>query len=334
MKSIIFSLDNRPKLLKDVIKFFNKNSTSDEILIPGKIDVNKFSDGEVNAQFIDSVRGKRVYLLCSPMNSDLLMVLNLAIDAAKRASAKEIVPIIPYFPYGRQDKKEIRGPIGAKVIAEMLENRGSTTVVLFDLHADQIQGFFNIPVTHMEGKFLFSNYVSKLIKKLKGNVILCSPDAGGVKRVKYLKDRITNKYDQPIHYVTIDKTRKEANVVDEMVLIGDVTDKHVIIVDDMVDTAGTLCKAAKHIMDGGAASVRAIATHGVLSGKAFERLNESVLEELIISDSIDLPDLVYIGDGKKTESKSLVKVVSMADQISRAIIGINNNKSVEALKDK
>ena len=333
MKSIIFSLDKRDTLVKSIIRYFNKNSTSDETLIKGEVTVNTFSDGEVNAQYVDSVRGKRVYLLCSPTDCDLVMTLNLAIDAAKRASAKEIIPILPYFPYGRQDKKDIRGPIGAKVVAEMIENRGATSVVLFDLHADQIQGFFNIPVTHMEGRFLFGDYISKLIKKLKGNVVLCSPDGGGVKRVKYLKDRLTNKYDQPMLYVTIDKTRKEANVVDEMVLIGDVTDKHVFIVDDILDTGGTACKAAEHIMEAGASSVRMVATHGVLSGPAFERISESVLEEVLISDSILLPKTVIIND-VEVDPKTLIKVVSTADQISRAIIGINNNKSIENLKDK
>lgn len=327
MKSVIFTLDGRTKLVNDIIKYFNRNTTSDETLTIGEISIKSFSDGEINTLYADSIRGKRVYLLCSPTNSDLVMTLNLAIDAAKRASAKEIIPIVPYFPYGRQDKKDIRGPIGAKIIAEMLEHRGATSVILFDLHADQVQGFFDIPVTHMEGQYLFADYVSKLMKKYDNNVILCSPDAGGVKRVKHLKDRITNKYEQPIYYVTIDKTRKEANVVDEMVLIGDVNGKHVVIIDDMVDTAGTLCKAAQHLKDGGATSVRAIASHGLLSGPAYERISKSVLEELVISDSIKIPENLLINPTK-------VKVISIADQISRAIIGINNNKSVELLKAK
>ena len=333
IKSAVFSLDGREELVDNIVKFFNKNNTSDDTLIKGEITIRKYSDGEISTQYTESIRGKRVYLVCSPINSDLIMTLNLAIDAAKRASAKEIIPVLPFYPYCRQDKKDVRGPIGAKVMAEMLEHRGATDVILFDLHADQVQGFFNIPVTHMEGKYLFDDYIVKLINKHK-DVVLCSPDAGGVKRTKHLKDRIVEKYDKYISYVTIDKTRKEANVVSDMVLIGDVKNKHVVIVDDIIDTFGTIAKAASHIIDSGALSVRAIASHAILSGPAYERLNDSVLTELVVSDSISIPKMVNIGREELFITEDRIKVISIADQISRVIIGITNNRSVESLKAK
>jgi ribose-phosphate pyrophosphokinase len=262
--------------------------------------------------------------LTSPNNSDEIIKLNLAIDAAKRAAAKEIIPILPYFPYARQDKKDqSRGPIGAKVMVEMIEHRGATGVITFDLHADQIQGFFNIPVTHLEGKNIFDSYVASIYNE---NTILCGPDAGSGKRVKRMKDQLGKYHDISINYVMLDKTRKQANVIDEMVIIGDVTGKDVIILDDMVDTAGTLCKAAEVIMEAGANSVRAIISHGVLSGPALGRIEKSVLKELIISDSLDK------GEGDIGFGVQKIKVVSMAKQIALAIIAINSHSSYEGLK--
>jgi ribose-phosphate pyrophosphokinase len=252
------------------------------------------------------------------------MKLNLAIDAAKRAAAKEIITILPYFPYARQDKKDqSRGPIGAKVMVEMIENRGATGVITFDLHADQIQGFFNIPVTHLEGKNVFDNYIASIYNE---NTILCGPDAGSGKRVKRMKDQLAKYHDISINYVMLDKTRKQANVIDEMIIIGDVTGKDVIILDDMVDTAGTLCKAAEVIMEAGANSVRAIISHGVLSGPALGRIEESVLKELIISDSLDK------GTGPIGLGMTKIKSISVATQIAYAVIAINSQSSYEGLK--
>jgi ribose-phosphate pyrophosphokinase len=322
LESVLISIDGREDLTNGVIKAIKK--ISKDPIVVDKVNSQKFSDGELCVDFCNSIRGKRVYLLTSPNNSDEIMKLNLAIDAAKRAAAKEIITILPYFPYARQDKKDqSRGPIGAKVMVEMIENRGATGVITFDLHADQIQGFFNIPVTHLEGKNVFDNYIASIYNE---NTILCGPDAGSGKRVKRMKDQLAKYHDISINYVMLDKTRKQANVIDEMIIIGDVTGKDVIILDDMVDTAGTLCKAAEVIMEAGANSVRAIISHGVLSGPALGRIEESVLKELIISDSLDK------GTGPIGLGMTKIKSISVATQIAYAVIAINSQSSYEGLK--
>jgi len=246
----------------------------------GKENIQVFSDGETCVNFNNSVRGKRVFLLMSPNNANKILQLNFAIDAIKRANATEIIPIIPYFPYARQDKRDqYRGPIGAKVIAEMLQNRGATSIITFDLHADQIEGFFNIPVNHLRGKYLFYKHI---IKIGNSNTVLCSPDAGGVKRVKKIRDLISQKHPAIVMpYVTIDKTRTGANQIGEMTIIGEVKGKDVIMIDDMCDTGGTLVKAVNALLDNGARSVRAIVTHGVMSGNAYEKIMDSKIKEFI-----------------------------------------------------
>jgi ribose-phosphate pyrophosphokinase len=317
LESVIVSLDGQLNLCWDIINILSDAQFKNQVTID-YVNNQKFSDGELCVDFKNSIRGKRVYILSSPNTSDEIMKLNLAIDAAKRAAAKEIIPILPYFPYARQDKKDQkRGPIGAKVIVEMLEHRGATGVITFDLHADQIQGFFNIPVTHLEGKNVFGSYIASIYNE---NTILCGPDAGSGKRVKRMKDQLQKYHDISINYVMLDKTRKEANVVDEMIIIGDVSGKDVIILDDMVDTAGTLCKAAEVLIDAGANSVRAIISHGVLSGPAYERIENSKLTELVISNSLD-----------SVKSKK-IKIVSLDRQIMLAISAINNQTSYEGLK--
>jgi len=322
LESVLIAIDGREKLVEEIVKAIRRKS-SDPILVDFA-NSQKFSDGELCVDFCNSIRGKRVYLLTSPNNSDEIIKLNLAIDAAKRAAAKEIIPILPFFPYQRSDKKDqSRGPIGAKVMVEMIEHRGATGVITFDLHADQIQGFFNIPVTHLEGKNVFDEYITSIYNE---NTILCGPDAGSGKRVKRMKDQLAKYHDISINYVMLDKTRKQANVIDEMVIIGDVTGKDVIILDDMVDTAGTLCKAAEVIMEAGANSVRAIISHGVLSGPALGRIEKSVLTELVISDSLDQ------GEGQIGFGLPKIKVVSMATQIGYAVIAINSHSSYEGLK--
>jgi ribose-phosphate pyrophosphokinase len=319
LESVLVSLDGRIKLAESIVKSVNKHfGTIQKNITLDSVNSQKFSDGELCVDYENSIRGKRVYILSSPNNSDEIMKMNLAIDAAKRAAAKEIIMILPYFPYARQDKKDqSRGPIGAKIIVEMIENRGATGVITYDLHADQIQGFFNLPVTHLEGKNVFDSYIKKIYDE---DTILCGPDAGSGKRVKRMKDQLQKYHDISINYVMLDKTRKEANVIDEMIIIGDVTGKNVIILDDMVDTAGTLCKAAEVLMDAGAKSVRAIISHGVLSGPAYERINESVLTELVVSDSLE-----------STKSPK-IKVISVEKQISLAICAINSQSSYEGLK--
>lgn len=323
IKSAIFSLDGREELVDDIVKFFNKNNTSDDTLIKGEITIRKYSDGEISTQYTESIRGKRVYLVCSPINSDLIMTLNLAIDAAKRASAKEIIPVLPFYPYCRQDKMDVRGPIGAKVMAEMLEHRGATDVILFDLHADQVQGFFNIPVTHMEGKYLFDDYIVKLISELGvENMVLSSCDAGGTKRVKRISSKLNSKLNINLGYVVIDKIRIKANEVESATIIGDVYNKHVIIVDDMIDTFGSADKAINELLKKGAISVRMIASHGVLSGPALERINKSNIKELIISDSIKFNNENFLNSGK-------IKIISVSEEIARAIETINYGHSLE-----
>jgi ribose-phosphate pyrophosphokinase len=323
LNSVLISLDSKDKLINNIVTLLNEKPETKNVMLD-TINFQKFSDGELCVDFNNSIRGKRVYLLSSPNNSDEIIKLNLAIDAAKRSAAKEIIPILPYFPYQRSDKKDqSRGPIGAKVMAEMIQQRGATGIITFDLHADQIQGFFNIPVTHLEGKNVFDSYIASIYSE---NTILAGPDAGSGKRVKRMKDQLNKYHDININYVMLDKTRSQANVVDKMVIIGDVYGKDVIILDDMVDTAGTLCKAAEVIMDSGANSVRAIISHGVLSGPALGRIEKSVLTELVISDSLDrLPDDMGYGPEK-------IKIVSLAKQISLAISAINSDTSYEWLK--
>jgi len=335
MDSIIFSVDGREDLLENISKELWDLTQHDSHKVEiGVTNAQKFSDGEVCVDFNDSVRGKRVYLLCSPNDSDKILQLNFAIDAAKRAAAKEIIPIIPYFPYARQDKKDqTRGPIGAKVMAEMLENRGATQVITFDLHADQIQGFFNIPVTHMEGKYVFDEYIKKVCVN-DGDVILCSPDAGAAKRTSHYVKRM-KKYDIELDMVLINKTRVEANKVDSMVLIGDVKGKNVIIIDDMCDTGGTLCKAAEYLIEEGAKTVRAVVTHGVLSGPAFERIANSKLHNFVCSDTLPIPKMVQLdrnGGRYMVDTEEVVYVIGCAKQVAKAITAINNDISVEELK--
>jgi ribose-phosphate pyrophosphokinase len=223
------------------------------------------------------------------------------------------------------------------MIANMLESAGLTSIITFDLHADQIQGFFEIPVTHIEGKNVFDKCIMMINKE---NLILCGPDAGSGKRVKRMKEQLIKRYGINLSYVMMDKTRVEANLIDKMEIIGDVTGKDVIILDDMVDTAGTLCKAAEVLMDAGAKSVRAIIAHGVLSGPAFERIGESVLSELLISDSLPKHDYMKLCGDDFSETKCVnirkgsdkIKVISMANQIGLAIAALNNHQSYEALK--
>lgn len=316
MESVLFALDDMN--YKGLYKSLKKMGR----MTIGKAKVQTFSDGESGVSFQTSVRGKRVYLITSPNDSNKLIQLGLAIDAAKRASANEIIPIIPYYPYSRQDKMDsTRGSIGSKFVADMLEAAGANTIITFDLHAGQIQGFFNIPVIHLEGRYSFDSYVIDNYLKLGGDWVFAAPDAGSSKRVKQFRDRITEltKIKHPM--VHIDKTRESANEVSEMELIGDVTDKHVIIYDDMMDTCGTMVKAAKLIKDHGAKSVRAIATHGVLSGSAYERIETSVLDEVVVSNTLPI------------EKSKKIKIVSCHDQISNAILAINECLSIEDLKN-
>lgn len=254
----------------------------------GKAEVTHFSDGEIAVSINESVRGSDVFIVqstCAPVNTNLMELL-IMIDAMKRASAGRITAVIPYFGYARQDRKaKARDPISAKLCADILTTAGAHRVLTMDLHAAQIQGFFNIPVDHLLGVPILAPYFGKKFADDKDDVVVVSPDLGSVTRARNFAARI----DAPL--AIIDKRRQRANVCEVMNIIGDVKGKKVIIVDDMIDTAGTLCNAAKAIVEiGGATEVSACATHGVLSGPAIERIQSSVLKEVVLLDTIPLPE--------------------------------------------
>ena len=279
----------------------------------GKLQVNEFADGEFQVSYEESVRGDEIYLVQSMFPpTDNLMELLLMIDAAKRASAKSVTAVIPYFGWARQDRKDRpRVSIAAKLVAGMLTSAGVDSIITMDLHADQIQGFFNLPLNHLYASSVFVPYIDSL--KLK-DMVFASPDVGGAKRVlEYAKH-----YKVPM--ALCHKQRARANVVEKMTIIGDVKDKNVILVDDMIDTAGTICTAAVVMMKNGAKSVRAIASHGVMSDPATERINKSPLVEVVISDSINY-------DTSRSEK---VKRVSVAGLIAETIQRINDHESISS----
>ena len=277
----------------------------------GKMNIEHFSDGEFAVSYEESIRGQYIYLVQSTFpNSDNLMELLLMIDAAKRASAYKIIAVIPYFGWARQDRKDKpRVSIGAKLIADMLSVAGVDRVITMDLHADQIQGFFNVPVDHMYGSAIFAPYIKSL--KLK-ELVIASPDVGGSKRAGSYSKHLA------CPMVLCHKTREKANVIGEMRIIGDVEGKDVIIIDDMVDTAGTLCKAADLMMSQGANSVRAIVTHGMMSGGAVENVTNSALSELIFTNSIPFDMSIC----------SKVKVLSIAEMFADTIYRVQEHKSI------
>ncbi|WP_428741851.1 ribose-phosphate pyrophosphokinase [Tenacibaculum sp.] len=245
----------------------------------GKVITSTYSDGEFQPSYEESIRGTRIFIIGSTNpGPENLMEMLLMIDAAKRASARHITAVIPYFGWARQDRKDKpRVPIAAKLVAKMLEAAGATRIITMDLHADQIQGFFEKPVDHLFASTIFLPYLRSLNLE---NLTIASPDMGGSKRAYAYSKALES--DVVICY----KQREKANVISHMELIGDVTGKNVVLVDDMVDTAGTLTKAADLMMERGAISVRAICTHPILSGKAYDKINKSKLEELIVTDSI------------------------------------------------
>ncbi|AYD46962.1 MAG TPA: ribose-phosphate pyrophosphokinase [Arachidicoccus soli] len=279
----------------------------------GKINIQKFSDGEFQPVFLESIRGDYVFLIQSTFApTENLMELLLMIDAAKRASASRIVVVIPYYGFARQDRKDKpRVAIGAKLIATLLEAAGAERLVTMDLHAAQIQGFFDIPVDHLDSSAIFIPYIENL--KLK-NLTFAAPDVGSTNRVR----EIANYFNAEM--VICDKHRKRANEIASMVLIGDVVGKDIVLIDDICDTAGTLTKAAGLLKEKGAKSVRALCTHPILSGKAYENINNSVLEELVVCDTIPL-------HGKSDK----IKVLSVADLFAIAIRNAYENKSITSL---
>lgn len=278
-----------------------------------RMDIQKFSDGELHPVIEESVRGAYVFFIQSTYApASNMMELLLMIDAAKRASAGYITAVIPYFGYARQDRKDKpRVPISAKLMANLLEAAGANRVMTMDFHADQIQGFFDIPVDHLRSEAIFMPYLEKFDLS---DVIFASPDVGGVKRARTYAKR----FNTPL--VICDKYRKQANEIEEMTVIGDVDGKNVILVDDLADTAGTLCRAAGILKEQGALDVKAICTHAVLSGKAYENIENSELSEMIVTDTIPL---------KKQTNK--IRVLESGQLFARAIRNTHEHKSIAAL---
>jgi ribose-phosphate pyrophosphokinase len=278
----------------------------------GNIAISKYSDGEFQPSFEESIRGARIFIIGSTHpSSENLMQLLLMLDAAKRSSARHITAVIPYFGWARQDRKDKpRVPIGAKLIAKLIEAAGATRIITMDLHADQIQGFFEKPVDHLYASTIFIPYVESL--KLE-NLTIASPDMGGSKRAyaysKFLKSDVVICY----------KQRVKSNIISHMEVIGEVKGKNVVLVDDMVDTAGTLTKAADLMIERGAKSVRAICTHAILSGNAVEKIENSNLLELIVTDSIP-----------SRQSSQKIRVLSCAPLFSEVMKNVHNNLSISS----
>lgn len=300
----IFACSQSEYLAKNIAKAYG---------VPlGKINISKYSDGEFQPCYEETIRGTRIFIIGStnpgPIN---LMEMLLMIDAAKRASARHITAVLPYFGWARQDRKDKpRVPIAAKLVAKMLEVAGATRIITMDLHADQIQGFFEKPVDHLFASTIFLPY----LKNLNLNTLtIASPDMGGSKRAYAYSKALGS--DVVICY----KQRAKANVISHMELIGDVTGKNVVLVDDMVDTAGTLTKAADLMMARGALSVRAICTHPILSGNAYEKIENSKLEELMVTDSIPL-----------TQKSDKIKVLTCADLFADVMHRVHNNTSISS----
>lgn len=278
----------------------------------GDVKVTNFSDGEFQPSYEETVRGQDVFIIQSTMPpADNIFELLLMVDAAKRASARKIIVVIPYFGFARQDRKDKpRVAIGAKLIANMMMASGIDRIITMDLHADQIQGFFEVPVDHLYGSTIFHTEIEKLNRD---NLIMAAPDVGGAKRSNSYAKRLN------IGLAICHKHRKKPNEIAEMTVIGDVTGKDVILVDDMCDTAGTLTTAADMFMEKGAASVRAFCTHAVLSGPAYERIGNSSLTELIVTDTIPL-----------SQTHDKIKVVSVADLFADVIKRLINNESISS----
>ncbi|WP_434352665.1 ribose-phosphate pyrophosphokinase [Psychrobacter sp. HD31] len=309
----IFTGNAHPELAKTV---------ANHLHIPlGKADVNRFSDGEIAVQINEHVRGKDVFLLqptCAPTNDNLMEVLVMA-DALRRSSAGRITAVIPYFGYARQDRRprSARVPITAKVVADMLGTAGIDRVMTVDLHADQIQGFFDVPVDNLYGTPVL---LEELKKQGYENLMVVSPDVGGVVRARAMSKMLDDA-----DLAIIDKRRAKANESQVMHIIGDVKGRDCVIVDDMVDTAGTLCKAAAAIKNKGANRVVAYVTHAVLSGNAIDNISNSVLDEIVVTDTIPLTE--------EAKACNKIRQVTIAPMLAESLRRINNEESISAMFD-
>ncbi len=276
--------------------------------------IGKFSDGEINIQISESVRGKDIFIIqptCVPVN-DNLMELLIMVDALRRSSANSITAVLPYFGYARQDRKAApRVPITAKMVANLMQEVGIERIITMDLHAGQIQGFFDVPVDNLYGSIVFRDYIrSKALK----NPVIASPDVGGVTRARYFANQMG------LDLIIVDKRREKANESEVMNIIGSAKERDVILVDDMIDTAGTICKAALALKEQGATSVMALGTHAVLSGNAIKRIKESALDEVVVSNSIPL-----------TQKCDKITTLSVAPLFAEVIRRIYHNESVQSL---
>jgi ribose-phosphate pyrophosphokinase len=303
---MIFSGTSNPELSKEIAKYLEQPLS--------EASIRRFSDGEISVQISESVRGKDVFIIqptSAPANSNLMELLIMT-DALKRSSAKSITAVVPYYGYARQDRKAApRVPITAKLVANLMETAGITRMVTVDLHASQIQGFFDIPVDNLYGAILFIDYIKS--KNFK-NPVIASPDIGGVARARYFAKKLG------LDMVIVDKRREKANESEVMNVIGDVAGKDIILIDDMVDTAGTMVKGAAALKALGATSVMACCTHPVLSGPAYERIEEGDLDELVVANTIPM-----------TKMSPKIKMLSTAPMLGEVIRRVHNNESVNSL---
>ncbi|QHT45110.1 ribose-phosphate diphosphokinase [Bacillus sp. SB49] len=306
----VFSLNSNPELAKEI---------ADQIGVDlGKCSVTSFSDGEIQINIEESIRGCDVYVVqstCEPVNQHIMELL-IMIDALKRASARTINIVMPYYGYARQDRKaRPREPITAKLVADLLETAGATRVLMLDLHAPQIQGFFNIPIDHLVGVPILSDYFEE---KNFDDLVIVSPDHGGVTRARKMADRLK----API--AIIDKRRPRPNVAEVMNIVGNIEGKTAILIDDIIDTAGTITLAANALVENGAKEVYACCTHPVLSGPAIERIDNSKIKELVVTNTIPLVE---------EKSSEKIKELSVAGLISEAIIRVHERQSISILFD-
>ena len=281
--------------------------------LPGDMTVSRFSDGEFQPNINESVRGCDVFFIQSTYpTSDNLMELLMCIDAAKRASANYITAVIPYYGFARQDRKDKpRVSIASKLVADLLTAAGANRVMTMELHAPQIQGFFNIPVDHLEASIVFTPYIKALPQD---NLVLAAPDVGSSARIREVAKALN------LPMVICDKERKKANEIANMTVIGDVDGKDIVLIDDIIDTGGTLCKSSAMLIEKGAKSVRALCCHPVLSGKAYENIENSVLTELVVTDTIPLK-----------QHSDRIKIISVAPLFARAIRNVHENGSISSL---
>ena len=316
----LFACRASENFARQVINHLNQIKSPEEPDVHlGQLEVTPFSDGEFQPQYAESVRGASVYILQSTIPpADNLMELLLSIDAAKRASANKVIAVIPYFGWARQDRKDKpRVSIGAKLVANMIKAAGTDALMTCDLHADQIQGFFDLPVNHLYASYDFLDILKKMQKADPDRFTIAAPDMGGAKRA--------NAYAKNLHcpVVICHKTRAKANVVERIVPIGEVEGRDIVIIDDIIDTAGTLTAAANELVKRGARSVRAFATHAVLSGPAYERIDASALSEVYVTDTIPL-------NPEKRALQGKIRVVSLADTFARMMIRVYNYQPISS----